>query len=195
MNEQGEDRRQTMRMLDRIKFFHVPIEPKKYETVQQDFEKGIPPYQREELQDIRLHIGAESALARLRNRDEDLADFLFHLDTKINTLLKEVRGGHSPLDRLVLETVSVGAGGMAFFSETALAIGAYLELHLVLEPYHLYIYCLGEVVNCDQKGGSGEKPYRISVKFTLITEEDREKLVQHLFKLQSMALRQKRQWE
>lgn len=194
MNEQreGRNRRQMVRMTDRLLFSWAPVEPEKYKAVQRDFENGIPPYQLEGLQDIRLHIGAQSALNRLRSRDEDLADFLHHLDTKLNLLMKEIRGGRSPLDQLVLENVSLSGGGMAFFSNRQLAAGDPLELHLVLQPNHIYIYCLGKVVNCEQKGG-GEKPYRISVKFTLLTEEDHEKLIQHLFKLQSLALRQRRQ--
>jgi hypothetical protein len=194
MNEQGEgrNRRQTVRVTDRLLFSYAPVEPEKYEAVRRDFEKGIPPYNQEGLQDIRLHLGAQSALARLRSRDEDLADFLHHLDTKLNLLIKEVRGGRSPLDQLALENVNLSGGGIAFFSGRQLPAGEYLEMHLVLEPNHIYIYCLGEVVNCERKAG-GERPYRASVRFTLLTDEDHEKLVQHLFKLQRQALRKRRQ--
>jgi hypothetical protein len=196
MNEQGEgrNRRQAVRMTDRILFAYTPVQPERYEAVRRDFEKGIPPYQQDGLEDIRLHVGAQNSLVRLRARDEDLADFLHYLDTKLNLLLKEIRGGRSPFDQLTSENVSLSSGGMAFFTGRQLAAGEYLELHLVLAPNHIYLYCLGEVVDCDRKGG-GEKPFRVSVKFTLFTEEDREKLIQHLFKLQSLALRKRRQTE
>jgi hypothetical protein len=194
MNEQGEgrDRRQALRMADRILFFFDRVEPKKYETLRRDFARGIPPYQQEELQDVRFQIRASNALARLRSRDEDLADFLQHLDAKINLLMKEVHSGRSPLNRLTPEDVSLSSGGIAFFTDRNLPVGEHLELHLVLEPNRIYIYCTGEVVGCDQKG-RGNKPYRVSVKFTLLAEEDREQLIQHLFKLQSKALRKRRQ--
>lgn len=194
MNEQGEgrNRRQAVRMTDRILFAYDRVQRENYEAVRRDFEKGIPPYQQDGLQDIRLHVGAQSTLARLRSRDADLADFLHYLDVKLDLLLKKVGDGRSPLDSLTTENVSLSSGGMAFFSGLQLAAGEHLGLHLVLEPNHVYLYCLGEVVDCDPKGG-GEKPYRVSVKFTLLADEDREKLIQHLFKLQSLALRKRRQ--
>ncbi|MDA8164577.1 MAG: PilZ domain-containing protein [Desulfobacteraceae bacterium] len=194
MSEQneGSDRRQAVRMDDRILFAWAPVATADYEKVRGDFEKGIPPYPQGGLQDIGQHVAAQGALSRLRSRDADLAEFLHFLDNKLDQLLKEARGDHSPLDQLSHENVSLSSGGMAFFTVSQLPPGEHLELHLVLEPDHLYIFCLGEVVDCEEKGGGG-KPFRISVKFTLITDDDREKLIHHLFRLQTIALRKRRQ--
>jgi hypothetical protein len=186
-----QNRRQMVRMQDRILFGHSPVEPEIYEALARDFEKGIPLYNREDFEDVRLYINAQSALTRLRGRDVDLAEFLHYLDNKLNLLLRESRKGQSPLDRLVSQEVSLSSGGMAFFADRSFKKSDRLKLHLVLLPSYIYICCLGTVVN-SQICEKGEMPYRISIGFTLLLEEDREKLIQHLFRLQSLALRNRR---
>jgi hypothetical protein len=185
------ERRQMLRLSDRVLFSCSKVTPEKYEALASDFAKGIPPYNQEELQDVRLHISAQSALSRLRNRDEDLAEFLHHLDNKLNLLLKEVRKAKSPLDHLIPHKISLSSGGMAYLAKQPLAKDDHLELHLVLLPSYTYIYCLGTVVNC-QPTGDNEMRHRLSIRFTLLMEEDHEKIIQHLFKLQSLALRNRR---
>ena len=184
------NRRQTVRMPDRILFAYSPVEPEKYEVLARDFEKGIPLYNREDSQDIRLYINAQSALTRLRSRDEELAEFLQYLDNKLNLLLRDAGKGRSPLDHLVYQDVSLSSGGMSFLVERPFNKNDHLKLHLVLLPRYIYICCLGTVVGV-QNSEEG-MPYRISTRFMLLMEEDREKLIQHLFRLQSLALRHRR---
>jgi hypothetical protein len=193
MNNQDEmqNRRQTVRMPDRILFAYSPVEPENYEALARDFEKGIPPYNREDSQDIRLYINAQGALNRLRDRDVDLAEFLHYLDNKLDLLLRGTRNGQSPLDRLISQEVSLSSGGMAFLAGRSFKKNDQLKLHLVLLPSYVYICCLSTVVN-SQAFEEGELPHRISVRFTLLVEEDRERLIQHLFRLQSLALRNRR---
>jgi hypothetical protein len=189
--DETQNRRQMVRMQDRILFACSPVEPEKYEALTQDFKKGIPPYNQEDFQDIRLYVNAQNALTRLRGRDVDLAEFLHYLDNKLNLLLRDSRKGQSPLDRLVSQEVSLSSGGMAFLACRPYKKNDHLQLHLVLLPSYIYICCLGTVVN-SQVSEKGEMLYRISVGFTLLMEADHEKLIQHLFRLQSLALRNRR---
>jgi hypothetical protein len=192
MNNQDEiqDRRQSVRVPDRILLSYSPVEAKRYESFRRDFENGIPLYNHEEFEEIRLYVNSREALTRLRDRDEDLAEFLQYLDNKLNLLLRGRRQAESPLDRLASHEVSLSSGGMAFVAGRPFEKDDRLELHLVLLPSYNYICCLGSVVNSqiiDQGRG-----HRISLRFSLLTDEDRERLIQHIFRLQSLALRHRR---
>jgi hypothetical protein len=69
-----------------------------------------------------------------------------------------------------------------------------LEIHLVLLPAYTYIYCFGTVVSCEAlpRKGQEKAAFRVGVEFTLLMDDDQEKLVQHNFKQQSLALRNRR---
>ena len=189
----GQDKRQAVRVVDRIMFSYGPVSVERFKQIAEDFNKGIPLYNQEGLADVQMFIGAQNALGRIYEKDKDLGKFLQHLDTKINLILKEVREKETPLDKLTLEEVNLSAAGVGFFLENPMKPNTLLELHLVLLPGHTYVYCFGKVVNCDQgKSKDPGKPYYISAKFILIMEEDREKLIEHNFKQQSLALRQRR---
>lgn len=188
-----QDKRQAVRVVDRIMFTYGPVSVERFKQIAEDFNKGIPPYNQEGLADIQMFIGAQNALGRIQEKDKDLGAFLQHLDTKINLILKEVRDKETPLDKLQLQEVNLSAAGVAFLSEKPMQPNTLLEFHLVLLPGHTYVYCFGKVIKCDQaKSKDPEKPFYVSAKFILIMEEDREKLIEHNFKQQSLALRQRR---
>ncbi len=189
----GECRRQAVRVEDRILLSWSPVTREKVAEVKEYISRGIPPYLQEGLTEIQLYVGTQSALARIQERDEDLGLFLQHLDTKVNMLLQKVSGGVSPFDRLVLQEVTLSSVGLSFLADQDMAQGTTLEFNLVLLPDYVYVYCLGEVVGCRPSGAAaGVLAQLVSCQFTLIMEEDRERLVQHSFKKQSLALRNRR---
>lgn len=189
----GLNRRQSVRVTDRVMLSCAPIAPEKFKAIAEDYKNGISLYNHEALGDIQMYIGAQSALTRLRERDADLADFLKHMDNKINIVLKRAKGERSPFDDLKLQKVNLSGNGIAFTVEQELAVDDIVELHLVLLPTYTYIYCFAKVVNCEPKQGEqGKQLYRLAVEFILVMDEDQEKLIQHTFKQQSLALRNRR---
>lgn len=187
------NRRGAVRVKDRVllAFGRVPAE--KYKAIATDYQNGISLYNQEGLADIQMYIGAESALNRLRERDTDLAEFLKHMDNKLNMVLKRVKGERTPFDDLKLQKVSLSGSGMAFPAPEEFRKNEMLELHIVLLPSYAYVYCFGQVVSCEALSKGQEKPfYRIGVEFALMMDEDQEKMVQHNFKQQSLALRNRR---
>ncbi|MGV1099452.1 PilZ domain-containing protein [Thiovibrio sp. JS02] len=188
------NRRQSVRITDRVLLAVNPVSPEKLQSVTEDFHHGISLYNQEKLADIQMFIGAQTALVKLRERDADLADFLQHLDNKMNMVLQRVKKEKSPLDALVLQKANISANGIAFQSDTPARLDDVFEVHVVLLPAYIYVYCFGRVVSCeaatDEEEG-GEK-FRIALEYALLTEEDREKIVQHNFKQQSLALRNRR---
>ncbi|OGQ88117.1 MAG: pilus assembly protein PilZ [Deltaproteobacteria bacterium RIFOXYD12_FULL_56_24] len=188
------NRRQSVRVTDRVMLAINPVSAEKMQAVANDFQQGISPYNQEGLTDIQMFIGAQGALANLRERDADLANFLQHLDNKMNMLLKQVRGGESPLDALIMRKANLSANGIAFWTDAPAKLDEIMEIHVVLLPAYTYVYSFGKVIACDsaleeEESGGG---FRVAMVFVFILDEDREKIIQHTFKQQSLVLRNRR---
>lgn len=188
----ADDRRQSVRVTGKNLFYFQPVSPEKYEAIARDFEAGIPPYNQEGLEDIQMFIGAQSALARIQERDRDLGEFLAHLDTKLNRLIK-MTAGKTLFDQLTLQELNISGSGVSFLSQEQCEVGAILEFHIAFLPNYAYIYCFGKVVSSVPVTGPEQKQYyKVGAEFILIMEEDQEKLIQYNFKQQSLALRNRR---
>ena len=135
------DKRQAVRVTNIILFACNPVPKETFQQILDDFDNGISLYNRAELADVQVYIGAQSALARLKDKDEDLGAFLQHLDGKINLLLKKVDNSPSLLDTLVLQRVNIGANGLAFWTDSEFKEGDVVEMHIVLQPEHVFIDC------------------------------------------------------
>ncbi len=186
------DRRDSVRVTGRNLFSFQVINSKKFAAIKADFDSGIPPYNQEGLADIQVFIGAQSSLARIRERDEDLGDFLSHLDTKMNLLLKKASKEKTLFDNLTLHDLNLSGNGVAFVSATKVEMNDILEFHIALLPTYTYIYCFGKIVSSKELQREGRTFYKLGCEFVLIMEEDQEKLIQHNFKQQSLALRNRR---
>lgn len=190
----GRNRRTAVRATDRVMLAYRKMIPEKFEDIAEDYRQGISIYTQEGLSDIQMYIGAHTALDRLRGRDADLADFLRHLDNKVNLLLKKAKGERSIFDALKMQKVSLSGAGISFHAYEQFKQGDILEMHLALLPAYTYLYFFGRVTTCDQDGEHQGRPiYRVGAEFALMMDDDRDKLVQHSFKQQSLALRSKRQ--
>ena len=187
------NRRGAVRITDRVLLACNRVTAEKFQAIAADYQNGISLYNQEGLADIQMYIGAESALGRIRDRDADLAEFLKHMDNKLNMVLKRVRNERTPLDDLKLQKVNLSGNGIAFPAGEEFKKDEIVELHLILLPTYIYIYGFAKVVSCEKMGKGQEKPlYRVGVEFALLMDEDQEKLIQHNFKQQSLALRNRR---
>lgn len=193
MEDAKEDRRSSVRVTGRNLFAFKEISQDKYEEYAKDFHDGISLYSQDSLADMQIFVGAQSALGRIRDKDEDLADFLQHLDMKMNILLKKVDQGKTPLDDMKLRDLNLSGAGIAFISPEDIAVGTFLEFRIVLLPNYLFIYAIGKVTKSEEVKHEGDHHYyRVGAEFVLIMDEDREKLIQHNFRQQSLALRNRR---
>jgi hypothetical protein len=193
MEDANDDRRSSVRVTGRNLFAYKEISEQTLDAYDKDFQDGISLYSQESLADMQIFVGAQSALGRLRDKDEDLADFLQHLDMKMNILLKKVDDGKTPLDDMKLRDLNLSGAGLAFIAPEKIGLGTLLEFRVVLLPNYLFIYAIGKVTKCETVGHDGDKHfYRVGSEFVLIMDEDREKLIQHNFRQQSLALRNRR---
>ena len=187
------EKRRSIRVTSRLLFGHRKISPEKFQAIKEDCDNGISMYNREELADIQVYAGAQTALTRLQDRDKDLAAFLQHLDGKLNLLLKKMNSAPSLLDDLNLQRINIGGHGIAFWTDEVHLKGELLELHIIMSADNSYINCFCEVVDSwEEKEEGDQKLFRVSLEYLLIMEHDREILIQYNFKQQSMALQRRR---
>ena len=189
----GGDQRSSVRATDRILFGFRPVDNEFYEALRDDFERGISLYRQEGIAEMQMFAGAQGALERLADRDSDMATVLTMLDRKLNYLLQKSAGEAAPFADMSLREVNMSGTGLAFFNSEAVASGTMLEFGLILLPDYTFVYCIGRVVDsrpADDERHQGE--FRVAASFVLIHEEDRERLIQHNFKQQSLALRNRR---
>ena len=182
-----------MRTTSRLLFSSRPVSRERFEEVKKDCDQGISLYNRAELADIQVLVGGREALSRLREKDHDLADFLQHLDAKLTALLKKVDPSPTLLDDLVLQSVNISGGGLAFWSREGATPGDIFEHYILLPPMKSFICCFCEITSCkEETDREGNRLYRISGQFCLIMEEDREALIQFNFQQQGRVLQRRR---
>ena len=186
------ERRTSVRMTSRLLFAAHPLAPEAFDRLKRDCDAGISLYNRRELAEIQAMIGGQEALSRLRDRDRDLADFLQHLDGKLTAIMQKLDPRPGLLDTLELQEVNISGGGLAFWSPTPYDEGTVIEHHIVIPPLRCFICCCGEVISCHREDDGPEPRYRISERFALIMERDREELIGYNFEQQARQLQRRR---
>lgn len=90
------------------------------------------------------------------------------------------------------QEVIISAGGIAFDAQTPLAKDTRLKMELVIFPECHYIPAYARVIHCRKKEDDSIHRYKIAVDFIGLSEEDREKIVNHVLKKESEKLRRER---
>lgn len=192
-SQPGKERRASVRVTGRNLFGFKILQREQYEALARDFEDGISLYNQDSLMGMQMFVGAQNALSRVSDKDPDLAEFLQHLDMKMNILLQKVDGGKSPIEDLKLRDLNLSGAGIAIISDKEIAADTILEMRIVLLPNYVFVYAVGRVTECEVvRVEEGVTFYKWRIAFSLIMEADREKLIQHNFRQQSIALRNRR---
>ncbi len=186
------EKRKSVRASDRILFSFRPVTSEFHQRLLTDYRRGISVYRQEGIAELQMFAGAQVALDRLAERDEDMAAVLRMLDRKLSFLLQKTGGKGSPLEKMANQEVNISGSGLAFFNDEAIENGTVLEFYLILLPDYNFIYALGEVVKSEAVSNHDGAKFKVAAEFVLIEEEDRERLIQHNFRQQSLALRNRR---
>ncbi len=86
-----------------------------------------------------------------------------------------------------LTNVNISAGGLSFQGSEAPPEGARVELKLILPPF-TPIHAHGKVIRVE-RGPSSESLHTIAVKFTVIRQDDQERLIRYILTAQAKQLR------
>jgi len=184
------EKRESIRIKDRILLGFREITEDTYRQRLDEYMAGLKdPWIESTHPTVRK--GIRKHLKRLKDKDPDLAAVLEVLDEKLNILMghlggDEASGANHHQTRLC--KVDLSAKGVAFTSERAFEPGTILDLHIGLLPEHYFFNCFGRVVRKDEKNGN----HFLAIKFIWITEDDQEKLIEHIFGRQVLQLRMRR---
>jgi len=143
--------------------------------------------------DVRL----QELITQIGRAREDFAEVLDLMNKKVGLLERMINAWTGDRDtEPVIDSspsdVSLSAGGLSFESSVPYETGAHLELEMVLLPSYQYIKAYGDVVS---SGEHESRPgyHRIAVNFDWIREEDRDEIIQQVFRKQAEELRLQRE--
>ena len=184
------EKRESIRIKDRLLLSFKKISEERYRQKLDEYLEGMTdPWIESSHPAVRK--GIKKPLKRLKEKDPDLAGILEILDQKLNLLLsftgsEDSTGNQNQPARLY--RVDLSAKGIGFVPGHPLEPDTLLELYIGLLPEHYYFNCFGQVVRTDERDGRDFT----AVKFIWITEDDQEKLIEHIFSRQVLQLRMRR---
>lgn len=132
----------------------------------------------------------EPLLRKIQEQSLEVGEYLRLLDRKLDLvarafLLQEINVYEEPTCR-----VNLSAGGIGFYAETPLPVGAALEIELILIPSYTGILSYGRVVyRRHDPGAEPGLPYRVGVEFCKMREKDRDLFVKHVLGKESESRR------
>ena len=138
-----------------------------------------------------IQRGIKKHLKRIREKDKDLAAVLEIFDQKLNLILGLINVEDSIEHYKFpskLYKVDLSARGVGFVTDKSVSSGTILEMFIGLLPQHYIFNCFGRVVRSESKDGKNF----VAVEFIWITEDDQEKIIEHIFGRQVLQLRMRR---
>ncbi len=190
MNEDSE-KRESIRIKDRILLAFSKISEDEYQRrVKQYLDGTEDPWVDSCHPSIQKDI--KTSLKNLRERDKDLANILEALDQKLNLILgligteESFEKGELPQK---LYKVDLSAKGIGLTTKRDINEGDILKLIIGLLPEHYFFTSFGKVVRKTPLDGGLRF---LGIKFIWITEDDQEKLIEHIFARQVVQLRMRR---
>ncbi len=185
--DNAKEKRECIRIKDRVLLSFKEISKETYKEKVAEYMDGLrDPWIESCHPSVRK--GIKKHLKRLKEKDPDLAGILEILDEKLNLLLSLASSQDDSGQKERLYKVDLSAKGIGFFSKASLSPGTLLDLRIGLLPEHYFFNCFGKVIRIDKKKGQNF----IAVKFLWITEDDQEKLIEHIFSRQVLQLRMRR---
>lgn len=136
------------------------------------------------------------AMYMLSNESDLVGKCITLLNDKLNLVIDQLpslKKAKSSLAKLPPQTCDVGADGMVFGADQALAEGTKLHIQFLLEADNRYVETFCTVLRrTDPPDSNSGMQYGIVVEFYGMKTEQREILIQHMFNRESETLRMRR---
>ena len=120
----------------------------------------------------------------------DIAQYLSALDKKLNLLSEYyVELAMGDLD-MTPQKINLGAGGLAFISQSPIMSGTPMELRIVLLPEHYGVFTYAKVVSCVRNTDdlTNVNSYKISVEFENMSDDVRDAITRHVLGREQASL-------
>ena len=123
----------------------------------------------------------------------ELLKFLMHLDDKLDRVLA-LLSGKKREHRSIRQGIgrNISGSGMEIISDEPVESGRILHLKFCLAKYPLtFMDLLGRIVRVTPLAQQGRPAYSLGVTFVNMGENERETIINHVFRKQREALRQR----
>ncbi len=187
------ERRRYFRIDDRLVLKYRPVAPGEAESLVARLEYEYPT--RHQIANTFSNTSQQMQylLHKIQDTNPDVAHCLSSLNQKLDMLARQLSLEASEMENEPVRHVNISASGVCFEAETAASPGSLVELKLLLLPSCIRISAVGKVIRCDDNTADEPGlPFRIAVYFEYLPEADRELLVQHVVKRESLLLRDRR---
>lgn len=130
-------------------------------------------------------------IEQLRTENPTLAEAMNTLNKKVlimGNMMSNADNDAYSINKV--EQVNISANGIAFNSSEEMDKDTLLKFEIVLMPEYHYCVIYGRVLS--QEAEDNENQFNVSVEFEGISEDDKEKIIQHVMKKQSEQLRERK---
>jgi len=186
-NDKSDERRTHIRVKSRILLRFEPMESEEFQRLSGAGDGWAELPLLPGPSDL-IRTGTERHIRTLRENQEPLAAVLDSIDKKLTLIMNLLTLGHEE-ENLREHLVDLSASGIAFDHGEPFPKGQNLRMDLVPFPSCERITTFGEVVRCTRKA---EDKHRIAARFSWIRPDDQDRLVEHVFYLQTLQLKIRR---
>lgn len=151
-----------------------------------------------ELPDVsRLFLSLETSLQEHLSHitDPHSKEIMNLLNRKINLLANSALQ-NDPMSSIMHKSpqpLTLSASGVGFFSAKPWEIGQHCTVELLLMPNKTYLFGYGKISHCQQEQTNQQGlSYRVGVSFECMREEDMERLIQHIMRVEARLIRDSR---
>lgn len=194
MTEDTQDRRRFYRINDKVSLNYRVVQAT---DIEQEIAKTS--MRQRELAELRNSVHAIDARLEVLNmklaQDHPLIAETLNLFHRKIALHERMLGIDDYDDKVFSQAkeINLSASGIAFDAETPLNEGTNLKMELVTYPEHQYIPVYARVVLCKPLQDGNASGYHIAAEFKGISNEDEERIINHIFKVQAQEImREKR---
>lgn len=120
-----------------------------------------------------------------------LIDRLNRVEEKIDRILEKLDPDHEPTEIVSYgKAQNVSGAGVNLILEDAFEPGQLVMVSLSVPGFSIgFLQAYGEIVRVNPQEGEGRPSYETSIKFLMISEEEREKLIAYAFQRQRELIR------
>jgi len=191
-------KRETVRVRTTAVFTYEVVPPERVQAVVDEIRNAVPDSLDDAIHVDHLWHTGEDLWEKIDEEFSRLTYQLAELNSKMDYLIALAEG--RPPEQLApryRDVLDFSGAGLGFVENKALAEGSVLRMAIELSRFPRQVaHCLGEVVRCEPRaalGGANAREFTIGVRFTVINEDDRERIIRHVFKMQRRYLRNRKE--
>jgi hypothetical protein len=183
------EQRRYIRVQDRIYLKTVMISKERHDELIRYFEDGLEPVWCNDEFSVTAQSRFRDSLRKIMERDSALANALEVIDNKLNMIINKLEERDDAAGYRLCD-VNISAAGLNVAMKEDVSTGQHFDLSIRLLPEQFVFRALGKAVRVE-KGADGLNS--VGIGFTWITDSDREILIEHIFNIQVVQLRIRRE--